>query len=88
MTVRTWVARAISEGGSIKWIVGIAIKLIFEVFAGALLGILTAILLRIVAPLDTIQLIVGVDTWIAAWIVISLGIITKYVHCTFDSENQ
>lgn len=83
MGVRTWTARAIREGNSFVWFVGLAIKATAEILAAVAFGWITTKLILWQFPVGAIRNHVGTSTFSAVWLMTAAGFFWKFTLCRF-----
>jgi hypothetical protein len=88
MKLREWVTDAIREGGTIKWTIGLLIKLIFEGVAAICLGFLLAKIVLTIFPASQVRLYLKVKTFSAVWATCTVSLFWKFTLCTYTQSLQ
>lgn len=83
MNLRGWTTLAIQEGGTAKWITGLAIKLSFELAAAVIFGWGLTWLVMWQFPVDALESYFGSSTQPVIWMVISAGLLSQFTLCHY-----
>lgn len=86
MSVRTWTATAIRDGGTFRWFVGLSVKLGAEIAAAAAFGWVTARFVLWQFPVDAVRGYVGAGTSDAVWLAISAALFWRFTLCKFTEQ--
>lgn len=86
MGLRSWTQDQISEGGTVGWVVGMGVKLGIEGVSSLVFGFLIAEVLLRFTPAGAIQAAFGVEVRPALGLVVTVGLFTGYVGCTYTES--
>jgi len=86
MGIRRWTARAIEDGGTVRWLTGLAVTLLAEFVAAALFGLLGTAAVFLVFPAEVTRELFGSNAFVVAWLSASVGLFLGYTRWRFAAD--
>ena len=82
LRIRQWTARCIEDGGVLRLTAGLCVKYSIEVSIAAMIGIPSAFIFSIGAPIEPVRSVVGASTNAGLYLGFTVLLVKVYTYCT------